>query len=31
MTLNSRAKFEEKLACGLENDTRNLANFRQDI
>ena len=25
--LKSHAKFEEKLACGLENDTRNLANF----
>ena len=31
MTLNSHAKFEEKLACGLENDTRNLANFHQNI
>ena len=24
------AKFEEKLTCGLENDTNNLANFRQN-
>ena len=31
MTLKSHAKFEEKLACGLENDTRNLANFHQNI
>ena len=29
MTLNSDAKFEEKLTCGLENDMRNLANFYQ--
>ena len=29
MTLKSDAKFEEKLACGLENDMRNLANFYQ--
>ena len=29
MTLNSYAKFEEKLTCGLENDLRNLANFHQ--
>ena len=25
----SHAKYEEKQACGLENDTRNLANFHQ--
>ena len=30
MTLKSRAKFEEKLTCGLENDMRNLANFHQN-
>ena len=30
MTLNSHAKFEEKLTCGLENDMRNLANFHQN-
>ena len=24
MTLKSHAKFEEELACGLENDTKNL-------
>ena len=29
MTLKSDAKFEEKLACGLENDMGNLANFYQ--
>ena len=29
MTLNSDAKFEEKLACALENDMRNLADFHQ--
>ena len=29
MTLNSDAKFEEKLTCCLENDMRNLANFHQ--
>ena len=28
MTLKSDAKFEEKLTCGLENDS-NLANFHQ--
>ena len=31
MTLKSDAKFEEKLACGLENDMMNLANFHQSI
>ena len=31
MILKSHAKFEEKLDCGLENDTRNLANFHQNI
>ena len=29
MTLESDAKIEEKLARGLENDMRNLANFHQ--
>ena len=29
MTLKSDAKFEEKLTCGLETDTRNLTNFYQ--
>ena len=29
MTLESDAKFEEKLICGLENNMRNLANFHQ--
>ena len=29
MTLKSDTKFEEKLTCGLENQTRNLANFYQ--
>ena len=29
MTLKSDAKFEEKLTCCLENDMKNLANFRQ--
>ena len=28
MTLESDAKLEEKLTCGLENDMRNLGNFR---
>ena len=28
MTLKSDAKFEEKLTCSLENEMRNLANFR---
>ena len=30
MTQESRAKFEEKLTCGQENDMRNLANFHQN-
>ena len=30
MTLNSDAKFEEKLTGGLENDITNLANFDQN-
>ena len=29
MTLESDAKFEEKLTCGLESNIRNLANFHQ--
>ena len=29
MTLKGDAKFEEKLTCGLENITRNIANFHQ--
>ena len=29
MTLESDAKFEEKMTCGLESNMRNLANFRQ--
>ena len=29
MTLESDAKFEEKLTCGLENNMMNLANFHQ--
>ena len=29
MKLESDAKFEEKLTCGLENDMRNMANFHQ--
>ena len=29
MTLTSDAKFEEKLTCGLQNDMRNMENFRQ--
>ena len=29
ITLKSDTKFEEKLACGLENDMRNLANVRK--
>ena len=29
MTLESNAKFQEKLTCGLEIDMRNLANFHQ--
>ena len=27
----SHAKFEEKLACDLENDMRNMGNFHQNI
>ena len=30
MTLEGNAKLEEKLACGLENDMRNLAYFHQE-
>ena len=29
MTLNSDAKFEEKLTSGLENYMKNMANFHQ--
>ena len=29
MKLKSDAKFEEEMACGLENDMSNLANFHQ--
>ena len=29
MTLESEAKFEEKQTFGLENNTKNLANFHQ--
>ena len=29
MTLESDAKFEEKLTCGLENNMKNLLNFHQ--
>ena len=28
--VKSRAKFEEKLTCGLENDMRNMENFHQN-
>ena len=28
--MKSDPKFEEKLTCGLENDMRNLADFRQN-
>ena len=31
MTLKSYAKYEEKLACGFENDKRNLETFYQSI
>ena len=31
MTLESDAKFEEKLTSGLENNVRNLENFHQSI
>ena len=31
MALTSHVKFEEKLACDLENDMRNSANFHQSI
>ena len=29
MTLKGDAEFGEKLTCGLENGTRNMANFQQ--
>ena len=29
MRLDSDVKFEEKLTCGLENNTSNLVNFHQ--
>ena len=29
MTLETDAKFEQKLTCGLENDMRNLEKFYQ--
>ena len=29
MTLESDAKFEEKLTCGLENEMRNLVKYYQ--
>ena len=29
MTLDSDAKFEEKLTCAFKNDMTNLANFHQ--
>ena len=31
MTLETDAKFKDKLTFGLENDMRNLANFYQNI
>ena len=31
MTLETDAKFEDKLTFGLGNDMRNLANFHQNI
>ena len=31
MTLESDAKFEEKLTCGLENEIRDWENFHQRI
>ena len=31
MIMTNDAKFEEKLTCDLENDMRNIVNFRQDI
>ena len=29
MIVESDAKFEEKMTCGLENDKKNLAHFHQ--
>ena len=31
MTMTSDAKFEEKLTCDLENNMRNIVNFRDGI
>ena len=31
IVLKSDAKFEEKMTCGLENDTRNLANLTRTL
>ena len=31
MTMESDAKYEKKLTCGLENDMRNSENFHQSI
>ena len=31
MTLNSEAKFKEKLTCGFKYDTRNLVNFHPTL
>ena len=31
MALDCDAKFEEKLTCGLENDMRNMINFRSNL
>ena len=31
MTLKSHEEFEEKLTCGLENETRNWTNFTRTL